>query len=360
MGIHLNLAAIIFEWLGRSGRSGPALTLGVQETDWSWEEFENAAASLQCSPASSLAKGRATATALFAKLGFESCEALDISSFEGAEIIFDLNRRDIPSELEQKYSIVFNGGTLEHVFHLPNALKSLDRLVQPDGFIMHVMPYNNWPDHGFYQFSPTLLFDYYAANGGSVVEAALVWIDKSESDRWYVQPLSEHGVAGPLPKSTQCGRSLLCALVRARQPPQQQLSPTQRYYSSSVAVHRPRWFAPFALIRGRRSPYRQYETVRLANFNRGEGQAWTVAAPEFRFMADDPDHPAQSETILLENDNALGPAHSSHVYIASTGSGAYSHWGDYIWLSTSDGSDPNSNGKTYTLIVFHESMRGKI
>jgi hypothetical protein len=359
MGIHLNLAAIIFEWLGRSERSGPALTLGVQETDWSWEEFENAAASFQCSPTSSLAKGRATAATLFSRLGFESCEALDISGFEGAEIIFDLNMGKIPSELEQKYGLVFNGGTLEHVFHLPNALRTLDRFVQPGGLIMHVMPYNNWPDHGFYQFSPTLIFDYYAANGGSVVEAALVRIDQSESDRWYVQPLSEHGVAGPLPKSTECGRSLLCALVRAGQLLQQQASPSQRYYSKSAAGHEPRWFAPFTLVRGHRSECRQYEAVRLASFNRGEGQAWTVATPEFRFMADDPDHPARSETVLLENENALGPAHSSHAYIASTGNGAYSHWGDYIWLSTSDGSDPNSNGNAYTLIVFRGNVRGE-
>jgi SAM-dependent methyltransferase len=336
------------------------LTLGVQETDWSWEQLEIAEAPhSQFSAAPRSAKERATAISLFARLGYQSCEALDVSGFEGAEIIFDLNLANIPSEIEQKYGLVFNGGTLEHVFHLPNALRNLDRLVRPDGLLMHVMPYNNWPDHGFYQFSPTLIFDYYAANGGAVIEAALAWIDQNDADRWYVQPLSEHGVVGQLPKSTQCGRSLFCALIRAAQPSRQQASPTQRYYSRSPAFHKPRWFAPYALVRGNRPWLRQYETVRLTSFNRGEGQAWTVAVPELRSLADTPDDPARSEMILLENDYALGPAHATHAHIGSAGRGAYSHWGDYIWLSTSDGSDPNSNGRTYTLIVFRGNACGE-
>ena len=37
------------------------------------------------------------------------------------------------------------------------------------GEIIHAAPTNNWPNHGFYQLSPTLFHDYYTANGFEVI-----------------------------------------------------------------------------------------------------------------------------------------------------------------------------------------------
>ena len=56
-----------------------------------------------------------------------------------------------------------------------------------------------------------------------------------------------------------------------------------------------------------------------------------------------------SRLILLEDARPLGPAHSSHNDIRLTGAGRFSHWGDWIYFSSSDGSDPRSGRHVYTI-----------
>ena len=65
-----------------------------------------------------------------------------------------------------------------------------------------------------------------------------------------------------------------------------------------------------------------------------------------------------SVTYLYEDGNRLGPGHSAHADIRLNGAGRYSHWGDKLWFSTSDGSDPNLNGRTYVLRAERE-LRAK-
>lgn len=55
---------------------------------------------------------------------------------------------------------------------------------------------------------------------------------------------------------------------------------------------------------------------------------------------------------VYEDGKELGPADSLHADIRAKGAGAYSHWkggstGPLIYFSTSDNSDPNTNGRTY-------------
>ncbi len=117
---------------------------------------------------------RLDAPAFFRTLGVERCLALDVSSYEGAEIVHDLNRPEPPSAHHGSADIVFDGGTLEHVFHLPNALSAIHQLLRVDGLAIHSAPSNGYLDHGFYQLSPTLLYDYYRANQYRIVSANLV------------------------------------------------------------------------------------------------------------------------------------------------------------------------------------------
>lgn len=53
---------------------------------------------------------------------------------------------------------------------------------------------------------------------------------------------------------------------------------------------------------------------------------------------------------LLEDGRLLGPHGAGHDVIRKQGAGAYSHWGDQLWFSTSDNSDPTTNGRTYTVL----------
>jgi hypothetical protein len=46
----------------------------------------------------------------FKAIGFKNVDTLDLSDYEGANIIFDLNEDKIPSGLINKYDLIYDGG----------------------------------------------------------------------------------------------------------------------------------------------------------------------------------------------------------------------------------------------------------
>ena len=97
-------------------------------------------------------------------LGCSEYKSLDFSNYESVDYIFDLNNPDVPKELIERFDIILDSGTIEHVFHIPNVLNNLFKMLKIDGRIIHMSPSSNNIDHGFYMFSPTLFSDYYEAN----------------------------------------------------------------------------------------------------------------------------------------------------------------------------------------------------
>lgn len=106
--------------------------------------------------------------------GLSGCVSLDADTGEGADYQYDLNCTDPPSELVDRFDIIFNFGTLEHVFNVPAALLSIHKMLRVGGVVYHSAPSNNYMDHGFYQLCPTLFLDYYERNGYDIVDCALM------------------------------------------------------------------------------------------------------------------------------------------------------------------------------------------
>ncbi len=114
-----------------------------------------------------LPKGRALLFAddVLRPLGFNKIDAMDASDYEGADVLHDLNR-PVPPEMQEKYDLVWDGGTLEHIFNFPAALENAMRMVKVGGHIALVTPANNQCGHGFYQFSPELFFRVFVPENG--------------------------------------------------------------------------------------------------------------------------------------------------------------------------------------------------
>lgn len=91
-------------------------------------------------------------------LGAECCHSLDISDYQQAEIICNLNH-PISDELKYRYDVLIDAGTLEHLSNLSIALKNIFDLLSDDGIYYFGTVCNNWVDHGFFQFSPTFFVD---------------------------------------------------------------------------------------------------------------------------------------------------------------------------------------------------------
>jgi hypothetical protein len=80
-------------------------------------------------------------------------------------------------------------------------------------------------------------------------------------------------------------------------------------------------------------------------------KAYVAPLPTLDGISDSSDFPIRSDALLCEDNRLLGPAHSVHVDIGAKGQGRFSHWKDVgIIFSTTDGSDPNSNGRQYWVI----------
>ncbi len=109
---------------------------------------------------------------LWDKLGYGAVETMDMSDYEGATIIHDLNQ-PVPPELEGQFDFIYDGGTLEHVFNVPTALASMFRMLKPGGRFVSCNGMNGWVGHGFYQFNPDLAWTFWRRACGCTVHRCM-------------------------------------------------------------------------------------------------------------------------------------------------------------------------------------------
>ncbi|MDP1569141.1 MAG: hypothetical protein Q8L86_03985 [Vicinamibacterales bacterium] len=83
-------------------------------------------------------------------------------------------------------------------------------------------------------------------------------------------------------------------------------------------------------------------------FTPAGGVAWRAPVPAVVHLADTQEFPCRSPLQLYEDGRPLPHAHALHDDVRTTGRGRFSHWEHAVVFSTSDNSDPNTNGRRYT------------
>jgi hypothetical protein len=122
----------------------------------------------------------------FSLLGASQVSSVDVSDYEGATHIHDMNR-PLPADLAGRFSVVHDGGTLEHVFNFPQALKNCMEMVVVGGHFVQVGIANNFMGHGFWQISPELIYRVFSPANGFEIEAVLLH-EVIPGGRWYLTP----------------------------------------------------------------------------------------------------------------------------------------------------------------------------
>ena len=79
------------------------------------------------------------------------------------------------------------------------------------------------------------------------------------------------------------------------------------------------------------------------------GYCWAVKTADLFEEGDTVEHPHRSHLLLFENGVPLGPAHSDHLSIREFGGGRFSHWGEWLYFSSSENLPPNRNACSYVL-----------
>jgi len=89
-----------------------------------------------------------------------------------------------------------------------------------------------------------------------------------------------------------------------------------------------------------------------------EGYAYKVSIPQLSGVGDT-ERGLFSPTIVCEGDHRMGPGHTPFVEIIQKGGGRFIHYNDTVVFSSSDNTDPNSNGRRYKIVIPSSDARAR-
>lgn len=188
MGVHIPNLAFLLKFMGRD--LGTTLMLGRQgvhiSEDTASDEYRCAIELLhQYNSTVSLndLRGDGFSDRIFEFLGSSSVVSMDVSAYEGAELIHDLNQ-PVGPDLMNRFDCIFDGGTLEHVFDIPQAFRNVGDMLKVGGLFLSSNGANNFLGHGFYQFSPELMWRAFSLENGFQIELMQL-VDESLSPKPY-------------------------------------------------------------------------------------------------------------------------------------------------------------------------------
>jgi SAM-dependent methyltransferase len=188
MAITNNCAKFLFYAKSNGVRFGKTLTLGrlnlyatKEGIQKNINKFQNHSKSLN-----EVAFTDGYSEPLFEILGAESTDSMDYSDYEQASIIHDLNE-PIPAELKNRFDTIVDGGTIEHVFNYPVAIRNCMEALKTGGHYIAISPANNQMGHGFYQFSPDLYYRVFSPENGFVIKKMIIspLMEAEQEVRWF-------------------------------------------------------------------------------------------------------------------------------------------------------------------------------
>jgi hypothetical protein len=310
-------------------------------------------------------------------------DTLDVSDFENANIIHDLNQP--PTSSFGQYDLIINAGTLEHVFDVRQALWTLSDLTKVNGQIVHIAP-AGLLNHGFYNFNAGFFSDFYEQSGWAREELYYCLAPRvADVDELMVFLKMDVGKLNHMPNDHDLG---VFARYRKTEATQSVFA-VQQYYRDLHAAWagrrrqedrdgaRPaqaeadrKWLSDAMRQRATEKAIQQlsaypgelvvvsptHETAAVETCDVDLDMSRAVPETSFSWRLDLPDLPVgdapgmerSSQLLLLENGAMLGPAHAIHDDIRSLGAGRYSHWGKSLYFSTADNSAPVTNGRHYS------------
>jgi hypothetical protein len=177
MGIDLDVAKFLVSARERKVNFARTLTLGSQKFQFHDYDYKTLSDVYGLKDLPQIKDS----SEFFEYLGAAQVSAMDFSDYEGAAILHDLNL-PIGDELKEKFTFVLDGGTTEHVFNFPTALKNAMEMVEIGGHLAIITGGNNFLGHGFYQFSPELFYRTLSAENGFAVKRLIA---AEVGGRWF-------------------------------------------------------------------------------------------------------------------------------------------------------------------------------
>lgn len=113
-------------------------------------------------------------------------ESLDGFAHENPDIVHDLNK-PISEEYKNQYSLIIDGGTMEHVFNAPALLKNCFDMLKVGGYYISMVPTNNFNGHGLYQFSPDFFYSVFSKHNGIEIKDVFIVKFSAKNKVWKIK-----------------------------------------------------------------------------------------------------------------------------------------------------------------------------
>ena len=175
-----------------------------------------------------LVRGSSWGDSAILAAGAESVDSMDFSTYESCSIVHDLNQ-PVPGKLAGAFDTIFDGGTLEHVFDFPGAIRNCLRMLKPGGVFLAETPANNWMGHGFYQFSPELFYRVFTPETGSQVTAMAV-LREGLRDQLFI--IDDPATVGARLRYNVRGRTALLVMAQKLEDREPAATPQQSDYQT--------------------------------------------------------------------------------------------------------------------------------
>ena len=116
----------------------------------------------------------------FNSVGFKEYKSIDINGAYNS-LQFDLNKNISETySYNEKYDLVINNGTGEHVFNQYALFLNFHNLTKLNGIMLNILPFIDWINHGFYNFNPIFFADLAASNNYEIIKISLANRDGAE------------------------------------------------------------------------------------------------------------------------------------------------------------------------------------
>jgi hypothetical protein len=188
MGLNINGTKLLLKLAREGVKFGSVVTIGRQRLSASkrglqrnLDEFGFKASATDIKQAN-----KGYCEAFFKLLGADVVDSMDVSDYEMATILHDMNM-PIPDVLKSKYKTVVDSGSLEHVFNFPVAIRNCMEMIQVGGQYIGITPANNFFGHGFYQFSPELFYRIFSESNGFSIKKMFFFIDDKNTSFYEVK-----------------------------------------------------------------------------------------------------------------------------------------------------------------------------
>ena len=165
-------------------QGGNALMLGRQQFHMSTEDNLKILKSCGINPPESSVTNGEYAEQLLQVLGFSTVDSLDISPFEKATILQDMNLPIEGDLKDRKFDYIFDGGSTEHMFNVAQVYQNILDMIKLEGVFCSVVPNNNFSGHGFYQFSPEFFLSIFSKQNGFYTKVLLAPRGECDINKW--------------------------------------------------------------------------------------------------------------------------------------------------------------------------------